>query len=178
MRTSLFTHGFAIGAIAALLAASQTFAADPATREARPANASLSQSKSVVIRSLPSKKLVGSNVQNNKNETVGSIEDIVVDLESGKVDYVALSVGGVLGIGDKLFAIPFRELHTSHDKNNNVVFTMNISKEKLEKAPGFDKNTWPDFASAQWRKEIDSYYGTDARDTNHSTTRESSRNVK
>ena len=77
------------------------------------------------------------------------------------------SVGGVLGIGDKLFAIPFRELKFTHGKEE-MYFVLDISKEKLDQAPGFDKSQWPDFADPQWRDKIDRYY---QKSTTERTTR-------
>jgi sporulation protein YlmC with PRC-barrel domain len=118
----------------------------------------ISADRTLVIKTLPSKKIVGAGVINTKGETLGSIDDVVVDLESGKLGYAALSVGGVLGIGDKLFAVPFEDFKITHDTNNNISFVLDVSKERLENAPGFDKNHWPDFASPQWKSQIDGYY--------------------
>ena len=114
--------------------------------------------RTLVIKTLPAKKIQGASVVNTKGETLGSVDDVVVDLESGKVGYAALSVGGVLGIGDKLFAVPFEEFKITHDTNNNISFVLDVSKERLENAPGFDKAHWPDFASPQWKSQIDNYY--------------------
>jgi sporulation protein YlmC with PRC-barrel domain len=114
----------------------------------------------------PTSKLKGLNVRNAKGETIGAVDDLVISLTDGKVNYVAMSVGGVLGIGDKLFAIPFRELKFNHGKED-MHFVLDISKEKLDQAPGFDKNHWPDFADPQWRNKVDKYYhkSTDERTT-------------
>lgn len=109
-------------------------------------------------RSLPSKKIVGAAVQNSNGEKIGSIEDLVIDADSGKVTYAALGVGGVLGIGEKLFAVPFEEFKLTEDSSKNPALVLDISKERLEKAPGFDKNNWPDFGNPQWRSQINSYY--------------------
>lgn len=114
--------------------------------------------RTLLIKSLPSKKLVGVKVNNLKGENLGTVDDLVIDLQSGKVAYVALSVGGVLGIGDKLFAVPYEEFRTAHDSNNNISFVLDASKERLENAPGFDKSHWPDFASPEWRNQVDTYY--------------------
>lgn len=110
-------------------------------------------------KSYPSSKLVGLTVKNTQGEDVGTINDLVISVADGKVAYAALSHGGVLGIGDKLFAVPFRELKFTHDKaDNEMHFVLNISNEKLKAAPGFDKNNWPDFANEQWRQDVDRYY--------------------
>ncbi len=105
----------------------------------------------------PTSKLKGLHVRNTKGETIGSVDDLVISLSDGKVSYVAMSVGGVLGIGDKLFAVPFREMKFNHGKDE-MHFVLDVSKEKLDNAPGFDKNNWPDFADPQWRDQIDKYY--------------------
>ena len=116
------------------------------------------QEKLGMTRSIPSKKLVGANIENAAGEKIGDIEDVVIDLDSGKVAYVAMGVGGVLGMGERLFAVPFSEFKLNHDRSNNLVLALDISKDRLEKAPGFDKNHWPDFASQDWRNQVDSYY--------------------
>jgi len=64
---------------------------------------------------------------------------------------------GVLGIGDKLFAVPFQEVRFNHGKDE-MYYVLDISKEKLDQAPGFDKAHWPDFADPQWKSQVDSYY--------------------
>src|SRR5262249_11902931 len=65
--------------------------------------------KVVAATAFPTGKLKGLHIKNPKGETVGSVDDLVIGLDDGKVHYIAMSVGGVLGIGDKLFAVPFRE---------------------------------------------------------------------
>jgi sporulation protein YlmC with PRC-barrel domain len=172
MRVSYLSHCLVAGVVVSLFGVLKVLAADPPgipntqnpDLQAVPQQQSTLHARTeagdraLVIRSLPSKKLVGSNVQNAKGETLGSVDDLVIDLESGKVAYAALSVGGVLGIGEKLFAVPFEELKTTHDTSNNITFVLDVSKERLENSPGFDKNHWPDFASPQWRNQIDTYY--------------------
>jgi sporulation protein YlmC with PRC-barrel domain len=110
-----------------------------------------------VATSFPSSKLKGLNVKNTKGETIGSIDDLVINMQDGKIAYLAMSVGGVLGIGDKLFAVPFQAMKFNHGKDE-MYFVLDASKEKLEKAPGFDKSNWPDFADPKWRSQIDQYY--------------------
>src|SRR5689334_4902324 len=110
-----------------------------------------------VATSFPSSKLKGLKVKNTKGETIGSIDDLVINMQDGKIAYLAMSVGGVLGIGDKLFAVPFQAMKFNHGKDE-MYFVLDASKEKLEKAPGFDKSNWPDFADPKWRSQIDQYY--------------------
>lgn len=82
-------------------------------------------------------------VRNLKGDKIGSIHEIMLDLRSGEVAYLVLSFGGFVGIGDKYFAVPWDAV-TVDESEKCVRF--DITKEKLEKMPGFDKNDWPDFA--------------------------------
>jgi sporulation protein YlmC with PRC-barrel domain len=101
--------------------------------------------------------LIGDDVKNQSGENLGKIEEIVLDVPSGTVQYAVLSFGGgFLGIGDKLFAVPWRVLQLDED---NKCFVLNVSKDKLENAPGFDKKNWPDFADAEFGGKIYDYYG-------------------
>jgi sporulation protein YlmC with PRC-barrel domain len=130
----------------------------PGAPQAHVAVPSKEQEKLGMTKSIPAKKLSGVNVESPSGEKLGEIEDVVIDLDSGKVAYAAVGVGGVLGLGEKLFAVPFGEFKLSHDKSNNLVLALDISKDRLEKAPGFNKSHWPDFAGQDWRNQVDSYY--------------------
>lgn len=105
---------------------------------------------------LPANTLIGDHVRNNEGEDLGTIEELMIDLESGRIVYVVLSFGGILGIGDKLFAIPWNALNLDPEDNEMV---LNVQREKLESAPGFDKEHWPTMADRDWGAEIHSHYG-------------------
>ena len=81
------------------------------------------------------------DVRNAANEKLGDIQDVVLEQETGMIAYAALSFGGFLGMGDKLFAVPWAALKPTADRK---AFTLDIPKERLQKAPGFDKKNWPD----------------------------------
>jgi sporulation protein YlmC with PRC-barrel domain len=100
--------------------------------------------------------LVGDRVVNDHNEDLGTIRHLMIDLESGRVAYAVLSFGGFMGMGDKLFAIPWSALVV--DKVDKQ-FILNIDKTLLEHAPGFDKDHWPNMADRAWGTELFSYYG-------------------
>ena len=101
--------------------------------------------------------LVGNDVYNDKDEDLGDIKEIMLDMRSGKVGYAVLSFGGFLGMGEKLFAVPWDAL-TLDTKNKR--FVLKLEKDRLKGAPGFDKDKWPNMADQSWAKEIHSYYGT------------------
>ena len=104
---------------------------------------------------LSASTLTGDNVVNSRGDTLGKIEDLMIDLDTGRVAYAVLGFGGFLGIGNKLFAVPWQALRIDQD-SHNVVF--DIDKERLEDAPGFDKDHWPDMSDMTWRNEVYQYY--------------------
>ncbi|HVW64904.1 MAG TPA: PRC-barrel domain-containing protein [Nitrosospira sp.] len=100
--------------------------------------------------------LLGDDVYNHKGEDLGDIKEIMLDTKSGSVAYAVLSFGGIAGIGEKLFAVPWRALKLD---TANKRFALNVDKERLESAPGFDKDDWPDMADPTWQESVHSYYG-------------------
>ena len=104
---------------------------------------------------LSASTLTGDDVKNPQGEALGDLKDIMIDTLSGKVAYGVLSFGGVLGMGDKYFAVPWSAL-TVDGKNKNLV--LNVSKERLKSAPGFDKDHWPNFADPTFVEKLHSYY--------------------
>jgi sporulation protein YlmC with PRC-barrel domain len=106
-------------------------------------------------------KIEGVEVKNEENQKIGKIEDLAIDANNGKVRYVAMSFGGFLGVGDKLFAVPWgavRFEYSAKDKKDCLIFDVN--KETLSNAPGFDKDHWPNFADPKWSAETDRRYQT------------------
>jgi sporulation protein YlmC with PRC-barrel domain len=102
-------------------------------------------------------KIKGMEVRNDKNEHLGSIDDLVIEIGKGQVKYLALSYGSWFTGGNKLFAVPLSSFTLTHD-NNKTFFTVHASQDALKNAPGFDKNNWPDTADPNWAKGIDTYY--------------------
>lgn len=105
---------------------------------------------------LSSSTLSGEEVVNRAGENLGDIKELMVDVDSGRVTYAVLEFGGFMGMGSKLFAVPLSAMQL--DKSNKR-FILDQSKERLENAPGFDKDNWPDFADETWGATIHSYYG-------------------
>lgn len=99
--------------------------------------------------------LCGDKVRNTKGENIGDITELMIDLRKGKVEYAVLSFGGILGIGDKLFAVPWAALALDTEEKT---FVLDADKDYLKAAPGFDKSDWPDFASPAFREQHYSYY--------------------
>jgi sporulation protein YlmC with PRC-barrel domain len=92
-------------------------------------------------RYLTASSLTGDKVVNAAEEHLGEIKEVMLDLETGSIDYFVVEFGGFLGMGVKYFAIPLRMLKLDAP---NKRFIFNQSREVLEKAPGFDMDHWPD----------------------------------
>ena len=101
--------------------------------------------------------LVGNDVYNPKGEKLGDIKEVMLDMRSGRVAYAVLSFGGFLGMGEKLFAVPWNALTLDTATKS---FKLNVDKDRLATAPGFDKDQWPNMADATWAQSIHTYYGT------------------
>lgn len=101
--------------------------------------------------------LIGNDVSNQNDDNLGDIKEIMLDMRTGRVSYAVLSFGGFLGMGDKLFAVPWSALTLD---TVNKRFLLNVEKDRLESAPGFDKDQWPNMADPSWEKGIHDYYGT------------------
>lgn len=100
--------------------------------------------------------LTGEKVVNQAGDHLGEITHIMLDISQGAIAYAVLSFGGLLGIHDKLFAVPWHSLALDV---TNKWFVLNLDKDRLRNAPGFDKNHWPSMADPTWAKEVSAYYG-------------------
>jgi hypothetical protein len=107
-------------------------------------------------RVLAADTLTGNKVVNPQKEDLGKIEHLMVDPERGRIAYAVLSFGGFLGMGDKLFAIPWGALALDTVEKR---FILNVDKELLKRAPGFDKDAWPNMADQTWASKVYTYYG-------------------
>ena len=101
--------------------------------------------------------LEGNDVYNLDDEELGDIKEIMLDVPSGRVAYAVVSYGGFLGMGQKLFAVPWNALKLD---TQNKRFVLDMDKDRLKSAPGFDSDHWPNMADPTWAKGIHSYYGT------------------
>jgi sporulation protein YlmC with PRC-barrel domain len=107
---------------------------------------------------LPATTVINCNVKNASAESMGHIKDVVLDITHGRIIYAVLAFGGFLGLGEKLFAVPWEAL--AYDASDNT-FIVNISRDRLENAEGFDPEHWPNMADPDWGRRIYAYYGMD-----------------
>jgi sporulation protein YlmC with PRC-barrel domain len=93
-------------------------------------------------------------VVNDHGENLGHVEDFLFDPEEGGVRFIILASGGVSGIGEKLFAVPYDIVEIDTRKERVV---LRFDAEDIKQAPGFTRAQWPDFAPA-YRKDIEGFY--------------------
>jgi sporulation protein YlmC with PRC-barrel domain len=106
-------------------------------------------------------KLTGMKLQNSKGESVGQINDLVVNPTTQRIQYVAVTYGGFLGMGDKMFAVPMHAIQVKADPDNQgqVLLVLDVTKEQMKGAEGFDEAHWPDFSNDSFAGEIHKRYG-------------------
>ena len=107
------------------------------------------------VHILTATSIIGDEVENKAGEHIGKIKDIMVNIKNGSIQYLVVEFGGFLGIGEKLFAIPFAAVKLNTKEQN---FVLDIEKEFLETAPGFDKDHWPETNSHYF--DVNTYWGS------------------
>lgn len=116
------------------------------------------RTESVTRRVMSASSLVGEKVVNGQGEYLGKIEDIMLDLDGSQIAYAVLSFGGLWGLGSKYFAVPWETLVLDSEQE---AFVFNVTKEALEKAPGIDKDHWPDAINPEWEDQLHAHFGID-----------------
>lgn len=109
---------------------------------------------------MESSDVIGLQIRNAQGENLGDVNDLLVDMKRGEVKHLVLSFGGFLGLGTRLFAVPFDQakfVHGEEDKH----FVYNVTKEQLENAPSFERDRWPNVNDPTWHRTIDTHYGAD-----------------
>jgi hypothetical protein len=119
----------------------------------------VAEAKSIEGTVVRASSVAGMLVKSPADKDLGKVEELVIDMETGSVRYAAISFGGFLGVGDKLFAVPFRALHVKHEPGSKSAhFVLDASKQTLERARGFDKKNWPNFADPRFAEENDRFF--------------------
>jgi sporulation protein YlmC with PRC-barrel domain len=108
------------------------------------------------VRRLTATSIIGDKVENLQGEDLGKIDNLMINIETGNIEYAVLEFGSFLGMGGKLFAIPYRQLYLNSDKE---CFVLDRSKDAFKNMPGFDKNHWPDTNDHTYYDDVDVYWG-------------------
>ena len=106
-------------------------------------------------RVLAASTLAKDSVYNRSDDELGSIKEVMIDVPSGRVAYAVLAVGGFLGMGERLFALPWESLVLDEDRKCCV---LDADKSRFEDAPGCDKSNWPDMADPTWGLGVHKYW--------------------
>lgn len=93
-------------------------------------------------------------VVNRAGDVLGGIDDLIFDPQTGAIQYLIFAAGGVLGMGEKLFAVPFAEAEIDYRRERLI---LNLDPQDVKNAPGFVRGQLPDFAPA-YRKDIEGFY--------------------
>ncbi|HYG38075.1 MAG TPA: PRC-barrel domain-containing protein [Cytophagales bacterium] len=107
------------------------------------------------VRRLTATSIIGDDVENPEGENLGSIKNLMINIDGGSIEYAVLQFGGFLGMGQKLFAIPWREFKLDPLRE---VFILNRDKDYLKSAPGFDEDHWPE-TNDHYYNEAYTYWG-------------------
>ena len=83
-------------------------------------------------------ELLNENIVNAANESVGDVNDVILDA-NGKVASIVVGVGGFLGMGEKYVALSFDQLSFARDNDNGLVVSTNATKQSLQAAPAYVK---------------------------------------
>jgi sporulation protein YlmC with PRC-barrel domain len=145
----------AVGLALALSTAGSGLAQSP-TKD--PLSEPVAQSDVSTRWSVPASRLLGMEVENRQGEQLGEVVDLIVDTSSDEVEYAVLSFGGLANLGDKLFAYPLHRFDRTAARDGHKL-VLNVTRNSLEAAPGFDRSLWPDFNRSQYREQIERYYG-------------------
>ena len=97
-----------------------------------------------------SANIVGTRVVNRMNEDMGNVEDIVIDVLTGRIVHAVLSFGGFLGLGEKLYAVPWKALRYVKEMK---VYVLNVDRDQIELGPSFDKGAWPQLTD-EWNQLV------------------------
>jgi sporulation protein YlmC with PRC-barrel domain len=107
------------------------------------------------VQILTATSIIGDKVINRAGEAMGEISDIMINILDGNIEYLIIEFGGFLGVGEKLFAVPFSAVKLNAKDQN---FTLDVEKSFLESAPGFDKEHWPDTNSHYF--DVNTHWGS------------------
>lgn len=108
----------------------------------------------MALTALSAGTLKGDTVRNLDGDEIGVLHEIMIDLDTGRVAYVVMTAGGFLGVGEKYFAIPWGMVEVDTENHQVVI---DLDKETIGNAPGFDKDNWPK-ANDAWLRDVYAHY--------------------
>ncbi|MFT0892455.1 PRC-barrel domain-containing protein [Pseudochelatococcus sp. G4_1912] len=102
-------------------------------------------------------KVAGTTVYNAEGENLGSIHDLMIDKQTGRVAYAVMSFGGFLGMGSDYHPLPWSTL--TYDTNMGG-YVVHLTREQLEGGPTFSEDEDPHWGDRDYEKRVHDYYGS------------------
>ncbi len=102
--------------------------------------------------------MIDKSVEDKQGNELGKIDDVVIGPD-GRAEFIVISHGGILGIGEKLVPVPWKSVMATPRVDEGGNFVAAFDSPKLDNAPNFTRNDWPDLAGSEWLQSIYSYYG-------------------
>jgi len=99
--------------------------------------------------------IAGDRILNAAGEELGTLEHVMLDVSSGRIAYGVLARGGVLGLGAKLFAVPWHALRRDAERE---CFVLDLALERLRHAPRFDREHWPQMTDPAFARSVEEFY--------------------
>lgn len=98
--------------------------------------------------------LAGDPVVNTRGVELGVLEHVMLDVCAGRIVYAVLARGGVFGIGERLYAVPW---HAVRRDLQSECFVVDIDPESLDAAPSFDRHHWPSM-DGEWKQRVQAFF--------------------
>lgn len=111
------------------------------------------------FRLKPCGTLTGDPVVNGDGVELGVLEHLMLDVAAGRIAYAVVARGGVLGIGERLYAIPWPLLRRDA---GTCCFVADLEPEALDAAPSFERRQWPVMDGA-WSERVHAHFGASSR---------------
>jgi len=108
------------------------------------------------VRRLSATSIISDKVENLQGEDLGKIDNLMINIQTGQIEYVVLEFGAFLGMGGNLFAVPYQQLYLDTEKE---CFVIDRDKQSFKNTPGFDRNHWPDTNDHAYYNDVDTYWG-------------------
>jgi len=107
-------------------------------------------------RLIAADQVEGTSVYNPSGESLGSVEDVLIDKHSGKIAYAVVGFGGFLGIGDRHYPLPWEKLKYDTSMGG---FVVDIDRRTLEGAPSYTSDETVGWEDPAWGRRVYDYYG-------------------
>jgi sporulation protein YlmC with PRC-barrel domain len=100
-------------------------------------------------------ELMGNDVINRQGEELGNLEDLITGSD-GNIEYMVVAMGGIIGLGARLVAIPIEAASPTLTDENRI--SIDVQTAQLDGAPTFSRDNYPDFTDKQWQQESRGYF--------------------